>query len=121
MTVHECRWSVESKAPGGHVLADKKCEGYYITMSFVDPERRGQGLGKQLYRNLFSHGAKHGLRVHSDDHVSNSATGVWESLKKEGHDIRKHPAARQTSGSLGGTGWSTYGDPVYTYYPPKKA
>lgn len=55
---------------------------------------RGQGVGKALYRALFQEAQKMGRGVISDVTVEEPAARVWESLKREGYPIVKHPNAR---------------------------
>jgi GNAT superfamily N-acetyltransferase len=63
-------------------------------ISVDSPEdMRGQGVGKALYRALFTEAQRLGMGVVSDLTVEEPAARVWESMKREGFPIEKHPKA----------------------------
>lgn len=55
---------------------------------------RGQGVGKALYRAMFTEAQRQGKGAISDLTVEEPAARVWESLKREGFPIEKNPKPR---------------------------
>lgn len=69
-----------------------------VIMVEAPVQMRGQGVGKALYRALFQEAQRMGKGVVSDATVEEPAARVWESLKREGYPIVKHPKAKPVAG-----------------------
>lgn len=90
-----------SERPGKKILAAKSGEerigqvsltpinevqqgAYEISTSQIKPSFRGEGKGKEMYRQVIDYAKKTGATaIYSDDQMSPEAKGVWESLSKE--------------------------------------
>jgi hypothetical protein len=46
-----------------------------------------------MYSDIVNHAKDRGLNVESDTTVEPGAVRVWESLKKQGHEVQEHPKA----------------------------
>lgn len=71
-----------------------------IKDSKVPAESRGRGRGQAMARQLAAMAKKRGLRLVSDNRVSESAQAMWKALKAKGLKVRQNPATRQASGEL---------------------
>lgn len=100
---------------GGAELHTREAGSYFKIISVDSPQAmRGQGVGKALYRALFTEAQRQGKEVISDLTVEEPAARVWESMKREGFPIEKHPQAETVEIEPGEIAWFVPGDkPVY--------
>jgi len=100
---------------GGAELHARLTGSDFKVISVDSPEAvRGQGVGKAMYRALFEEAERQGKGVISDLTVEEPAARVWESLKREGFPIQKHPQAEMIELDDGGRAWFVPSDkPVY--------
>lgn len=63
--------------------------GLQVSVSQIEEGSRGQGLGKQMYRDIVDHARQNGYDyVESDKQRTGDADRVWESLKNSGEPVR---------------------------------
>lgn len=63
----------------GYIDLIKTKHKFYETHSFLDEDRRGQGLGKSLYEKAFEFAMEHDLNLRSSRKPSIAAIYVWNS------------------------------------------
>lgn len=74
---------------------NKEGDEFQIKSTFVNEEDRGKGLAKSMYKQLLEELKKRKVKVlKSDVQVEEGAGRIYNSLKKEGFDVR------QTKGSV---------------------
>lgn len=49
---------------------------------------KGQGIGKGMYKYMITSLRKEGKKLYSDDHQSQDALNIWESLVRDGFAIK---------------------------------
>jgi GNAT superfamily N-acetyltransferase len=75
----------ENGLVGGHI----KDNILRITTAEVDEASRGKGIGTALYKKLIDDALSKGLKVTSDFTVEAPAVKVYDSLKKQGYDVKR--------------------------------
>lgn len=71
--------------------------------SIKDLEKRGKGGAVSAYKNLIKKAQSMGAKAfNSDESVTPDAARVWESLKRQGYPVEKHPEARIIDDKDGG-------------------
>lgn len=59
----------------------------------IEESLRGKGLGRALYEDVIAYAKKKRLLLQGDLTSEIGAIRVWESLKKRGHNVVRHPKA----------------------------
>lgn len=85
---------------GGHV----RDGALHISHANLDESARGMGEGSNLYKALIDKAHKDGLKVFSDSTVELPAVRVYESLGRNGYDVRRLPGDLLDDGSAYGSG-----------------
>lgn len=75
----------ENGLVGGHI----KDNTLRITTAEVDEASRGKGIGTALYKKLIDDALSKGLKVTSDFTVEAPAVKVYDSLRKQGYDVKR--------------------------------
>jgi GNAT superfamily N-acetyltransferase len=74
-----------------------------INMTGLQPEFRGQGIGKEAYKSAIEDARAQGYKaLKSDTTVSNAAQNVWKSLAREGYPITAEHTGEMTDNGDGG-------------------
>ena len=60
---------------------------YKITAVLLYDRFKGEGIGKKMYMYIIKTLAKEGKKLYSDDHQSEEAKHVWDSLVRNGYAI----------------------------------
>jgi len=100
----------ENGMVGGHV----KDGALHISHANLDESARGMGEGSSLYKALIDKAHKDGLKVFSDSTVELPAVRVYESLGRNGYDVRRLPGGLLDDGSAYGSGAS---NPAFEIFP----
>ena len=108
----------------GQVGGKIKDNALHITHSELEEKERGKGYGKSMYQALIDHAHSKGLKVYSDATVEMPAVHVYNSLTKNGYDVKRLPGGGELTpdedvpmGAYYGKGSNS---PVFEVMPKKQ-
>lgn len=88
----------------GNISKDGK--EFQIKSTFVNEDERGKGKAKQMYKELFNELNSRGINVvKSDVQVEAGAGGIYNSLKKEGYNVKQNKGAVLEKDPVGDFWW----------------
>ena len=87
---------------GGEMRAEIRAEQGYLWVRSADvpTEQRGTGRGLAMAQRLAREAYTRGLRLASDNRVSENAVRVYEGLARRGYAVKRNPAEQNAQGEL---------------------
>lgn len=88
----------DKEGRGSLMMSRSDGGAFQVRESEVSVEQRGKGIGKSLYKAAMAYARRRKVDLTSDLALSESANGVWESLKREGYPVQRQPFVKLENG-----------------------
>jgi soluble lytic murein transglycosylase-like protein/GNAT superfamily N-acetyltransferase len=91
---------MDEDTPVGRIHGEETPTAVIINDAEISKNSQGKGLGKAAYDEIAQYAAARGKTLQSDSSVTESASGVYKALEREGYTVKQNPAAVSANGRI---------------------